>query len=471
MQSRDQSKKYLKNSGDILLLILAFLIAACLASRHAGIASGFFSLRTWKIYLLIFLCLSWNFSAKILGLYDGFRMRTLRIELFTVGKSIVLQVFFAVSFLFVLKTQELSRFFIATYFILLGISLALWKICIRRLFSWLRRKDRYLSRILIIGSGDVARSFFDTLSLNPHLSYQVRGFVAEQPQPGLESMHLGGIEQLARVLEREIIDEVVITLPNSSLKKIGQVIAVCENYPTRVRIIPDYFDFMSPRFEISRFGSFPLISIRANPLEALHWRFLKRCFDLIFTLCLFVGVFSWLWPLLALLIKIDSPGPVFFKQERWGIKNKRIACYKFRSMVRESRDVDENGHYQQARSDDPRVTRLGRFLRRSNLDELPQFINVLKGEMSVVGPRPHPTPMNLEAKDSIRHYQLRHLVKPGITGWAQVNGLRGETSDQDLLGQRVEADIWYIENWSFLLDLKIIWLSIWLMLKGDPRAY
>ena len=140
-------------------------------------------------------------------------------------------------------------------------------------------------------------------------------------------------------------------------------------------------------------------------------------------------------------------------------------------MIKESRDVDENGQYQQATRDDRRITRLGNFLRRSNLDELPQFINVLKGEMSVVGPRPHPTPMNLEIKDSICNYQLRHLIKPGITGWAQVNGFRGETGDPDLLRKRVEFDIWYIENWSFWLDLKIAGFSIWLMLKGDPWAY
>jgi putative colanic acid biosysnthesis UDP-glucose lipid carrier transferase len=284
-------------------------------------------------------------------------------------------------------------------------------------------------------------------------------------------MHLGKIDQLAQVLERDKIDEVIIALPNAAIKKIGRVVAVCENYPTRVRIIPDYFEFMSPRFEISRFGSFPLISIRANPLEQLHWRFLKRSYDLVFTLLLFIGIFSWLWPLLALLIKISSPGPVFFKQERWGIKNARIICYKFRSMVKESRDVDENGQYQQATRNDRRITRLGSFLRRTNLDELPQFINVLKGEMSVVGPRPHPTPMNLEIKDLVQNYQLRHLVKPGVTGWAQINGFRGETSDPDLLRKRVEFDIWYIENWSILLDIKIIWLSIWLMFRGDPHAY
>jgi putative colanic acid biosynthesis UDP-glucose lipid carrier transferase len=214
-----------------------------------------------------------------------------------------------------------------------------------------------------------------------------------------------------------------------------------------------------------------LLELQAFPLGNPLGCFFKRCFDLLMTALLFIFFFSWLWPLLALLIKITSPGPVFFKQERWGVQNRPFVCYKFRSMVWESRDIDENGRYQQASRNDWRVTPLGRFLRRSNLDELAQFVNVLKGEMSVVGPRPHPTPMNLEVKDSIRNYQLRHLIKPGITGWAQVNGLRGETRDADLLCKRVEADIWYIENWSFLLDIKIVGISIWLMITGDSWAY
>ena len=208
-----------------------------------------------------------------------------------------------------------------------------------------------------------------------------------------------------------------------------------------------------------------------SPLDRAGNRRLKRAFDLLAALLAFLLVFSWLWPLLALLIKLTSPGPVFFKQERWGENGRPILCWKFRTMVRESRDVDQNGRYQQARRDDPRVTPFGGFLRRSNLDELPQFLNVLRGEMSLVGPRPHPTPMNLEAKDSVRGYSLRHLVKPGITGWAQVKGFRGETRDPRALARRVEADIWYIENWSFRLDLKILLLSAWAMLKGDPNAY
>ena len=471
MHNRNQSELYLKSSLDIVFLVLSFFSAVYLAKRHIGMKAGFFGLEKGEIFLLLFLCILWYLTAKMFGLYDKFRSRSFAFEFIAIAKSILMQIILVVAILFIIKTSILSRFFIVVFIILFALLAISCKICLRAILVWLQKNGYNLFSVMIVGAGEVGLRFYNTITVNSHLGYRVKGFVDEQPPADLENLYLGKIEQLEQIINRENIDEVIIALPNSAIKTIGQVIAVCENYPTRVRIIPDYFEFMSPRFEIARFGTFPLISIRANPLEQLHWRFLKRSFDLLFTLLLFVGVFFWLWPLLALLIKISSPGPVFFKQERWGIKNKRIICYKFRSMVKESRDVDENGRYQQATSDDPRITRLGGFLRRNNLDELPQFINVLKGEMSVVGPRPHPTPMNLEIKDSVQHYQLRHLVKPGITGWAQVNGFRGETSNPDLLRKRVEFDIWYIENWSFLLDIKIAWLSLWLMLNGDIRAY
>jgi putative colanic acid biosynthesis UDP-glucose lipid carrier transferase len=178
-----------------------------------------------------------------------------------------------------------------------------------------------------------------------------------------------------------------------------------------------------------------------------------------------------LFPLIGILIKLDSKGPILFKQERWGKNNKKFNVYKFRSMTIKSRDTDKKGRYIQARKGDPRITRVGRLLRKSNLDELPQFINVLKGEMSIVGPRPHPIPLNLESKDKVRYYMLRHLVKSGITGWAQVNGLRGEIRSTEEMQKRVDYDLWYIENWSFYLDMQIIASTVFKMFKGDPNAY
>ena len=182
-------------------------------------------------------------------------------------------------------------------------------------------------------------------------------------------------------------------------------------------------------------------------------------------------IFSWLFPIISLLIKFSSKGPIFFKQQRWGLNNKLITCYKFRSMVVSSNDLDENGKYMQATKNDPRVTKIGKFLRKSNLDELPQFFNVLLGAMSVVGPRPHPVPLNMISKNSVENYMMRHWVKPGITGWAQVNGYRGETSKPYLMKKRVEFDLWYIENWTLWSDLQIIVQTLVNMVKGEKNAF
>jgi putative colanic acid biosynthesis UDP-glucose lipid carrier transferase len=421
--------------------------------------------------LLLFFCLAWNYGARVFDLYDELRNRSLRAEATALGKNIILQAMFAVVVLFLAKSQIFSRYFLFAYTILLLAALLAWRAFLNLFLARRQQKGHNLSHVLIIGNGPLALNFAQTVEANRHMGYRLSGFIAAEPRPQMADRYLGAVDRLDGLLASGRIDEVIIASSQVNGDEIGRVIAICGRYPVQVRIIPVYSTLMGVRFRISRFGPFPLFSIRAVPLEQAHLRLLKRAFDLLAATLSFFLVFSWLWPLLALIIKFTSPGPVFFRQERWGEKNKRFLCYKFRSMITESRDLDESGHYQQARRDDPRVTRLGSFLRRSNLDELPQFINVLQGDMSLVGPRPHPTPMNLEATEAIRNYQWRHLIKPGITGWAQVKGFRGETSDPEMLRRRVEADIWYIENWSFALDLKILWLSVWAMLKRDPNAY
>lgn len=193
--------------------------------------------------------------------------------------------------------------------------------------------------------------------------------------------------------------------------------------------------------------------------------------DITLSLFAIVFLFSWLSPIISLIIKLTSKGPVFFKQDRWGLNNKTISCLKFRTMVTQSCDIDEEGNYLQARKDDPRVTRIGKFLRKTSLDELPQLFNVLVGSMSLVGPRPHPVPLNITSKDSVEKYMMRHWVKPGITGWAQVHGYRGETKDGFLMKKRVKYDLWYIEHWTFWLDLQIMVQTLVNMVKGEKNAY
>jgi putative colanic acid biosynthesis UDP-glucose lipid carrier transferase len=238
-----------------------------------------------------------------------------------------------------------------------------------------------------------------------------------------------------------------------------------------VRMIPDLLEQLTTRFAISLFRDFPIITVRRNPLDELQWRFVKRTADIVFSLVFLVCFASWLFPLIAVAIKLTSPGPVFFKQERLGKKGRRIFCYKFRSMAARSSDTDLQGAYRQAVRGDSRITPLGRILRKTNLDETPQFFNVLFGQMSLVGPRPHPLPLNEKSVNEVDRYLLRHLVKPGITGWAQVHGLRGGTEHPDLMRKRIEHDIWYIENWSFALDLNICTLTLLNAFAGEKNAY
>ncbi len=471
MQALRKTYLYLKISIDLLLLAISYSISSFLVNYRIDSDTKFLDIETEEILLFVVFYLIWYFSAKASGLYDEFRSRTTSFELIAVFKCSSIQLISAVFILYMTNILVISRFFVVTYFLLQLILISLWKIGLRMVLIRIRKKGRNLRSMLIVGAGEVGNAFYKTIISYPQMGYFVIGFLDDQDKSGLGKDYLGTIDNLENVLQNEVVDEVVITLPNDALDRIDQVISCCEKFPTNVRIIPDYFRFFAPRFNVSIVGNFPIISIRANPLEEMHLRLLKRAFDFVISTLCFVLIFFWLWPILAISVKLSSPGPVFFKQERWGRKNKKIICYKFRSMVKDSKDVDENGKYMQASKDDSRVTPIGRFLRKTNLDELPQFLNVLKGEMSVVGPRPHPTPLNLESKNNIHHYMLRHLVKPGITGWAQVNGYRGETSGPHSMQKRVEHDIWYIENWSIWLDIQIILMTIWKMFAGNPEAY
>jgi putative colanic acid biosynthesis UDP-glucose lipid carrier transferase len=250
-----------------------------------------------------------------------------------------------------------------------------------------------------------------------------------------------------------------------------QIFRFSDNLAIRTKIIPNYLSYYQSRFHFQLFGNYPMVTLRSEPLQQGQWRFVKRLFDIGFSILAFILLFSWLFPLIALLIKLDSRGPVFFRQARWGKNGEKFMCYKFRSMKPESRDVNERNEFQQAHAKDPRITKLGALLRRTSLDELPQFLNVLMGDMSVVGPRPHAHEHNLRTKDQVGSYMVRHWIKPGVTGWAQVNGYRGETRTIDQMRSRVDFDIWYIENWTFWLDIRIIIMTVYNIIRGEDNAY
>lgn len=465
MEVRRKSLYMVRIVADCIVLITSFWMAALVS----------LSLEKTTVRrpteLLLALGIVWFVSANLTRFYDEFKSRDYRFEALAVVQSTLIQVFSSAVILFFMGDEPVSRFFVVTYGVFLMAGLIIERLIFRGGLEYLRRRGVNLRYLLIVGAGKVGRKFYDSIKGNPQFGYVPVGFVDDNTKPDLNGQYLGRIDDLERLIEKHKVRDVIITLPNSALRRVQEVIQICEKHATRVRIIPEYIKYAPNRYGVSMFGRFPVISVREYRINELHARFLKRTFDFFFSLLLFVALFWWLWPLIALTIKISSPGKVFFCQERWGRDNRRFHAYKFRSMVAFSKDVDEDGKYLQAVKNDCRITRVGKFLRRTNLDELPQFWNVLKGDMSVVGPRPHPTPLNLESKDSIPFYMLRHLVKPGVTGLAQVNGYRGETDSQIKMQRRVEHDIWYIGNWSFFLDPRIIFMTIVQTLKGDPKAY
>ncbi|MCB0834422.1 MAG: undecaprenyl-phosphate glucose phosphotransferase [Bacteroidetes bacterium] len=467
MQLYRQSLHILRVATDFLALTIAFQLSI----------SYIVQFKQWRPmiasdnFLLLALLVVWFFSSRNTALYDDFRTTNFSFEVVAVLKNTLIQTISCVCILFLMKDITLSRTFVLVYTTSSFFIVTFERFAFRKILIFMRRRGRNLRQIVIVGAGEVGKDFYDSIMLNPHFGYVLVGFLDDEQKTFLNGKYLGTIDDLDQVLTENVVDDVIVALPNHATKRLEQVMTVSSNHTTRVKIIPDYFRYVSDRFDVSMFGRFPVISVRKDKLDELHWYILKRAFDAAFSLAFVVLVLSWLIPIISILIRLTSKGPAFFKQERWGRRNKKIVCYKFRSMIESSQDVDEQGRYQQASPDDPRVTKIGRFLRKTNLDELPQFWNVLKGEMSVVGPRPHPTPLNIQSRDIIENYMLRHLVKPGITGWAQINGYRGETKDPVLMQKRVDHDIWYIENWSFWLDIQIILLTVWQMIKWDTKGY
>ena len=452
---------------DMILIVVGFVISASLAQPGYD-----FLKETNGQFLILSILVIWYVSTKSTKLYDEFRSRNVSFELIAFAKTLLIIFLSTMVILFLLKENDLSRGFVFLFIFSIFVFLSIEKILVRIFLNSLRKRGRNLRNMLIIGAGEVGRSFYDLVLQNPHFGYRTIGFLDDEQKPNLNGNYLGKLDDLDNILSKKNIDNVIIALPNYATEKIEKVLNTCENYTTRVRIIPNYFKFISNRYSVTMFGRFPIINVRNDRINELHWRMIKRGFDFAFTGLIFVFILWWALPLIALLVKFSSPGPIFYTQERWGRNNKKFIAYKFRTMRTDTcGEVDDNGRYVQAVKDDPRITKIGRILRKTNLDELPQFWNVFKGEMSIVGPRPHPTPLNNESKDKIRLYMLRHLVKPGITGWAQVNGYRGSTHDLSLMQKRIDHDIWYIENWSFSLDLQIIALTVWKMILGDKNAY
>lgn len=338
----------------------------------------------------------------------------------------------------------------------------------RGLQRW-RKRDSVLQRVVFVGNLQNARQLFMKMKIDRSTGYEILGYFAEGPQP----LIAGDIPWLGPPADagQWIIDhphrinQLYSTLSSDDALN-EAIVQVCENHLVHYLVVPGYRNYIHHGMHFNFMYGVPVLSMRREPLTRPHNRFIKRSFDLLVSSLFLLTLFPIVYALFGVLIKLSSPGPVLFKQKRSGQNGREFRCYKFRSM-KVNKDCDSL----QATKDDPRKTRIGDFLRHTNIDELPQFINVLRGEMSIVGPRPHMLKHTQQYATIIDKYMVRHFVKPGITGWAQVTGFRGETRELWQMEGRVEADIWYIEHWTFVLDLFILYKTIVNAFKGDKKAY
>jgi len=321
---------------------------------------------------------------------------------------------------------------------------------------------------LIIGSEEIGEKFRDVIMNNPEYGHRFIGFIDNSSNKDV----IGNLNELDTIINKNKIEDVVIAINNKSEFNLAEIVKVCNRNAVKIHVIPDYFKFLSGRFQLSTVSNLPVITIRDEPLNEVIRRFVKRVFDILFSFLIILFVLSWVLPIVSLLIILDSKGPALFIQERIGMRRKAFKCIKFRTLSHQKISSEK---MELVVKEDPRITRIGRILRKTNLDELPQFINVLKGDMSVVGPRPHPFGFERAYELVFEEIKMRYTVRPGVTGWAQINGLRGDVMDEEenrrRILERMKFDLWYIENWSIKLDIQIILLTIWHMIRGETKGF
>ncbi|TWR27590.1 undecaprenyl-phosphate glucose phosphotransferase [Mucilaginibacter pallidiroseus] len=449
---------------DYMILNLSMVIAYYIVDKDLIL---WFTNKSYLPIVLVF-NLTWLLSANITRLYD----KVLNKDSVDIYRDVIktyllfLSLICSVAIVIGVKAYFITRGYLIYSSAIFGVLLFLWKL----VFLTIRKRSRSIlydtRRAVIVGSGRISNDLQKFLHRNPDRGYQLVGYFDDNLPNDSSKTYLGNINDCIDYVLANSVDEIFCTLPVAESEKISQLLIDADKNLIRFKIVPEYFDYGSKPLVIQSFGHIPIISVRSEPLENMLNRFLKRVFDIGFSLFVIIFLFSWLYPILAVLIKMESKGPVLFKQLRSGRDNNPFWCYKFRSMK-----VNKDSDTLQATRNDSRITKLGSFMRRTSIDELPQFFNVLMGNMSIVGPRPHMLSHTEQYGKLIDKFMIRHFLKPGITGYAQIKGLRGETRTTEAMQQRVEADVWYLENWSFLLDMKIIFLTIWNSVRGEENAF
>jgi len=449
MNSRESKLMILYLLTDLIILNLSIFaivsISEIMSFRDYHVLSSYMlhANLSWVITYFIL-------SKQNLFLRDGYFNRVKRITYRVFNFVIVALV---LAYLFMPRTTY-SRVFLLEYSVLFYIGKLVYYYFLYLYLTILREKGIHVNRVIIVGWNETAKNLNRLLEFNPTLGYKFIGYVSDDDY--IDKEIIGKIHELEKVIKEHQIETVFVSLSlfNESLKS-KEYLRMCNRTGVRLRFVPDNQQWLKKTMNMEKMGQLMIINPQVIPLDNFESQFMKRLFDIVFSSLVIILLLSWFLPLLAILLKINSKGPVFFVQKRTGINNKTFKCLKFRSMK-----VNNESDIKQAVEGDQRITAFGNFLRKSNIDELPQFFNVLFGQMSVVGPRPHMLKHTDQYSGLIDGYLVRHYIKPGITGFAQISGYRGETDELWKMERRVHYDMNYLENWNFWWDLKIVLMTI-----------
>ncbi|MBR6590452.1 MAG: undecaprenyl-phosphate glucose phosphotransferase [Bacteroidaceae bacterium] len=466
MNNNEQSSKLLVFSvvlGDVLWMnaLLAVLYVVWPHFNAGGIYSGSY----WEMMAFNTLC--YVVSAYYNGVVLHLRKKRNIHIIGKVTKNCLMFVSISVAFIALAGYDGISTRFLVLFHLVNYLVLILWRLSCYHLLKRFRQKGHNTQACILVGSGKNIRELYKEMT-EPTLGYRVRGYFDFAPDEQLSEKidYLGTPDHVVEWMKEHKVDNVYCGLHSSESEVILPIIYWCEQNFTHFFNVPNVRNYLHRRMWYDTVGDVPVLSLHREPLNDFDNRMMKRAFDFVMSGLFLCTVFPFIYLIVGGIIKITSPGPIFFKQKRNGINGKEFWCYKFRSMK-----VNKDADKVQATKNDPRKTKFGDFMRKTNIDELPQLINVFLGDMSLVGPRPHMLKHTEEYSALIDNYMVRHLVKPGITGWAQVTGFRGETKELHQMVGRVEADIWYMEHWSFLLDLFIIYKTFANVIKGEKEAY
>jgi putative colanic acid biosynthesis UDP-glucose lipid carrier transferase len=459
--SEPNSLRVLHIISDFLILNVCFLISYQIKFNTFIIAEDqYFILAAVSNIFWILLNFKWDLSVSERG-------KKFQRILIKIVKMVTTHTLLMLAIIVAFKLHHISRIHLFLNYTLFFTFLTLWKLFFYNILRYARVLGFNYRKVVIVGEGPITYSLHEYFNMHLSNGFKFMGYFADNAENiDYPAFLKGKISEVKDFCLSEDVDEIYCAIPFSNNEVISDLIKFSDNNMIRLRLVPDFRSFLNKKIEIDFFDDIPVMSLRKEPLGDLFNRFNKRTFDIVFSLLVIIGIFPILFPIIALLIKLTSKGPVFFKQLRSGRDNKDFICYKFRSMA-----LNEDSDRLQAVRGDARITWIGNILRKTSMDELPQFFNVLLGQMSVVGPRPHMLKHTQEYSQVVDQFMVRHFVKPGITGLAQVKGLRGDTNHPDSMKRRVQYDLYYLENWNFTFDLKIIIKTVVNMIKGQETAF